>query len=65
MNRAAWTDSEQLMTDLTLWLDNEPHHGKARLLVRSMAFICWQRTVIEELKCEIATLTAQQRGSNQ
>lgn len=58
MNRAAWTDSEQLMTDLTLWLDNEPHHGKARLLVRAMAFICWQRTVIEELKGEIQQLEA-------
>jgi hypothetical protein len=62
MNRAAWTDSEQLMTDLTLWLDNEPHHGKARLLVRAMAFIAWQRTVIVELKSEIQQLEATARA---
>jgi hypothetical protein len=62
MTRAAWTDQEQLISDLTLWLDNEPNHTKARLLVRAIAHICWQTTVITEVKSEVQQLEAVARA---
>jgi hypothetical protein len=62
MTRAAWTDQEQLISDLTSWLDNEPNHTKARLLVRAIAHICWQTTVITEVKSEVQQLEAVARA---
>jgi hypothetical protein len=62
MTRAAWTNQEQLIADLTLWLDNEPNHRKARLLVRAIAYICWQTTVITEVKSEVQALEAAARA---
>lgn len=62
MARAAWTDQEQLIADLTLWLDNEPNHRNARLLVRAIAHICWQTTVITEVKSEVQQLEAAARA---
>jgi uncharacterized protein YaeQ len=60
--RAAWTDFERLTYDLSHWLENEHNHEKARLLMRALAYIYWQKNVIEETKGENATLEAMLRA---
>ena len=62
MTRAAWTDFDQLIADLSQWVDNEPNHTKARLIVRAIAYMYWQKSVMEELKSENATLEATARS---
>ena len=62
MARAAWTDQEQLIADLTSWLEHEPSYIKARLLTRAIAHIYWQTTVITEVKSEVQQLEAAARA---
>ena len=57
----AWADFDKLAHDLTDWLANETNHTKARLLMRALSYIYWQKTVIEEIKGERATLEAMLR----
>ena len=62
MMPAAWTDFDTLVTDLSLWLENERNHTKARLLMRALSYIYWQKNVIEECKSDNATLEAMLRA---
>lgn len=56
-----WADFDTLITDLSDWLQHERSHLKARLLMRAISYIYWQRTVIEEVKGERSTLEAMLR----
>jgi hypothetical protein len=58
-----WADFDQLVFDISDLLDNEHNHTKARLIMRALSYIYWQKTVIEELKAEIATQEARLRAS--
>ena len=62
MMPAAWTDFDTLVTDLSLWLEKESNHTKARLLMRALSYIYWQKNVIEECKSDNATLEAMLRA---
>lgn len=57
----AWADFDELAADLTDWLEHETNHTKARLLMRALSYIYWQKTVIEEIKGERSTLEAMLR----
>ena len=56
-----WADFERLTADLSDLLENEHNHGKARIIMRALSYIYWQKTVIEEVKAERATLEAMLR----
>ena len=56
-----WADFDTLVDDLSSWLEHEKSYIKSRLLVRTIAFLFYQRTVIEELRGERATLEARVR----
>ena len=56
-----WADFDTLVEDLSTWLEHEKSYIKSRLLVRTIAFLFYQRTVIEELRGERATLEARVR----
>ena len=57
----AWADFDQLVEDLSRWEENAKP-GDALLLVKVIAYLYWQRTVIEEVKGEVATLEAMLRA---
>lgn len=59
--KAQWADFEKLTFDLSDVLEHEHNHTKARILMRALAYIYWQKTIIEELKAERATLEAMLR----
>jgi hypothetical protein len=56
-----WADFDTLVDDLSTWLEHEKSYIKSRLLVRTIAFLFYQRNVIEELRGERATLEARVR----
>lgn len=51
-----WHDFELLARDLADVADNSSHHSTAAIAARALAYILWQKTVIEELKGTVATL---------
>ena len=53
-----WADFDKLTFDLSDVLEHEHNPIKARILMRALAYIFWQKTIIEELKAERATLEA-------
>jgi hypothetical protein len=57
----AWADFDQLVEDLSRW-EEHAKPGDALLLVKVIAYLYWQRTVIEEVKGEVATLEAMLRA---
>jgi len=61
MSEAAWTDLDTLVRDLSMWEEHEKRHDLALLLRKTIAYIYWQQTVMEECKAEAATLEAMLR----
>lgn len=62
MTEAAWTDLDTLVRDLSMWEENEKRHDLALLLCKTIAYIYWQKTVIEECKAENAMHEAMLRA---
>lgn len=62
MSNAPWTDLDTLVRDLSMWEENEKRHDLALLLCKTIAYVYWQKTVIEECKAEVATLEAMLRA---
>jgi len=62
MSTPPWTDLNTLVRDLSMWEENEKRHDLALLLCKTIAYIYWQKNVIEECKAEIATLEAMLRA---
>jgi hypothetical protein len=56
-----WADFDQLVFDLSDLLEHEHNHSKARIIMRALSYIYWQKTVIEETKADRATLEAMLR----
>jgi len=56
-----WADFDQLVFDLSDLLENEHNHHKAKIIMRALSYIYWQKTVIEEIKADRATLEAMLR----
>lgn len=56
-----WADFDALVRDLSMWEENETRYDLALLLCKTIAYIYWQKTVIEETKSERATLEAMLR----
>ena len=57
-----WADFDQVVFDMSDLLENEHNHTKARIIMRALSYIYWQKTVIEEVKGEVATLEAMMRA---
>jgi hypothetical protein len=56
-----WADFDQLVFDLSDLLEHEHNHSKAKIIMRALSYIYWQKTVIEEIKADRATLEAMLR----
>lgn len=56
-----WADFDRLVADVTDVLERERNHTKARIIMRALTYIYWQKTVIEEIKSDRATLEAMLR----
>ena len=56
-----WADFDRLVADVTDLLEREHNHTKARIIMRALTYIYWQKTVIEEIKSDRATLEAMLR----
>lgn len=56
-----WADFDRLVADVTDVLEREHNHTKARIIMRALTYIYWQKTVIEEIKSDRATLEAMLR----
>lgn len=56
-----WADFDQLVFDLSDVLEHEHNHSKAKIIMRALSYIYWQKTVIEEIKADRATLEAMLR----
>ena len=57
-----WADFDQIVFDMSDLLENEHNNTKARIIMRALSYIYWQKTVIEEVKGEVATLEAMMRA---
>lgn len=56
-----WADFDQLVFDLSDLLEHEHNHSKAKIIMRALSYIYWQKTIIEEIKADRATLEAMLR----
>ena len=56
-----WADFDQLVFDLSDLLEHEHNHSKAKIIMRALSYVYWQKTVIEEIKADRATLEAMLR----
>ena len=56
-----WADFERLTADLSDLIEHEHNHHTAKILMRALSYIYWQKTVIQEVKADRATLEAMLR----
>lgn len=56
-----WADFEKITADLSDVLEHEHNHTKARIIMRALSYLYWQKSVIEEVKSDRATLEAMLR----
>jgi hypothetical protein len=51
-----WHNFDKLALDLSDIAHNTPNHHTAAVTARALAYLYWQKSVIEELKGLVATL---------